>query len=224
MNRVPHVAECSPAITDAEVYPASEDTLLLARFVERVAPVGVAVEVGCGSGLVTLELAYRSEYIVGIDVSERAALATKFRVSKLPNVDVVVSDRLSALRERSADLVVSNPPYLPCDYCSEPLWCGGASGIEFSAKLALQAAAALKDGGGLVILASSLANAENLVKLIEDVLGEVAVEERVGVGLFETLYIIRARKTPVRGDAVPEKVLRGERERVEQSIRPPGLQ
>jgi len=218
------VAECTPAITDAEIYQVSEDTLFLAHFVRRTAPVRVAVEVGCGSGLITLELASRSEYTIGLDVSEQAALAAKSRIGRLPNADVVISDMLSALRERSADLVVSNPPYLPCDYCSEPLWCGGSSGVEFSARLALQAAAALKDNGSLVLLASSLADVENLVKFVNEVLGEVTVEEKFRVGLFETLYILHARKTPVRSDAVPEKVLRGEGEGVEQGVRSPGLQ
>jgi release factor glutamine methyltransferase len=217
------VSECSPAISEAGVYPVSEDTLLLARFVERAGRVGVAVEVGCGSGLATLELARRSEYTVGVDISEQAALAAKSRVERLPNADVVVSDRLSALRERSADLVVSNPPYLPCDYCSEPLWCGGTSGVEFSAKLALQAAEVLKENGSFVVLASSLADVESLVELMREVLGEVAVEEEYRIGLFETLYILRARKIPLHSDDIPEKVLRGKGEGAEQDVRPPSL-
>lgn len=218
------MAECTTAISEAGIYPASEDTLLLAWFVGRIAPARVAVEVGCGSGLVTAELANRSEYVVGIDISERAVLATKSRTAALPNVDVVVSDKLAAVRSSSVDLVVSNPPYLPCDYCDEPLWCGGTTGVEFSEELVAQASETLRTDGSLVILTSSLSDVGRLIECMRKTLGEVVVEEEHRIGLFETLYILRARKTLPRGDAVPEKVLRGKGEGAEQGLRPPRVQ
>uniref|UniRef100_A0A7J3X795 Methyltransferase domain-containing protein n=1 Tax=Thermofilum pendens TaxID=2269 RepID=A0A7J3X795_THEPE len=218
------MTECAPAISEVGVYPISEDTLLLARFVERAAPVRVAVEVGCGSGLVTSELARRSEYTLGIDISEQAALTAKSRTVALPNVDVVISDKLSAIRSGSVDLVVSNPPYLPCDYCSEPLWCGGATGVEFSEELVAQASEILRKEGSLVILASSLSSIEKLLKCAERSLGKVVIEEEYRIGLFETLFIFHAQKTLPRDDAIPEEVLRSEGEGGEQGLRPPCIQ
>ncbi|HKH89091.1 MAG TPA: class I SAM-dependent methyltransferase [Acidimicrobiales bacterium] len=89
----------------------------LVKVVERVlteadpAPDAFAVDLGCGSGQVTLALAKRCKTVLGVDVSERmiALLLQNAEREGVSNVEgrAVPIERLG-LPENSVDLVVSN--------------------------------------------------------------------------------------------------------------------
>lgn len=75
-----------------------------------------ALDLGCGAGALTLLLASQRAYTVGVDVSERcirAALLNADRNNLHARVDFVVCPTANCLREKSFDLCVANPPYLP---------------------------------------------------------------------------------------------------------------
>jgi len=165
-------------------------------YVERMPSARVAADVGCGSGLTTLSLSSRCEYSLAIDLSCEAASTAKQLLAGRALADVIVADRLLPIRDRSLDSVISNPPYLPCDYCGEPLWCGGERGIEFAASLAEQASLKLRRGGSLVLILSSLSDLQGFFEHATSLGYEVDIAGEKPLGLFERLYILRCTLKP----------------------------
>ncbi|MCG2884469.1 MAG: methyltransferase [Sulfolobaceae archaeon] len=116
-----------------EVYEPSDDSALLLDIVEAVKG-EKALEVGSGSGIISVKLAKLGAEVVSVDINPWASLATKL-TGRLNGVDVNVvnCDLSSCFRDQEFDLSVFNPPYLPfqeirswIDYA----WSGGKSGIE----------------------------------------------------------------------------------------------
>jgi release factor glutamine methyltransferase len=94
--------------------PRPETELLVELALERVQH-GRAVDVGTGTGCIALSLAAEGRVgeVVAIDRSADAlALAAENRRRSGLRVSLVRGDLASALGPGSADLVVSNPPYL----------------------------------------------------------------------------------------------------------------
>lgn len=183
-------------LEDTGLYEPAEDTFFLASYVEHMPSMRVAADVGCGSGLTTLSLSSRCEYSLAIDVNYEAASAARQLLAERASADVIVADRLLPIRDRSLDGIISNPPYLPCDYCSEPLWCGGERGVEFAASLAEQASFKLKRGGTLIVLLSSLSDVQSFLDRARDLGYEVTIAGEKHLGLFERLYIVRCTLNP----------------------------
>lgn len=78
----------------------------------------LAIDVGTGSGCIACALACERPdlRVIALEVSPRAAALARDNVGGLglgERVTVEVSDLFSALRTERADLIVSNPPYLP---------------------------------------------------------------------------------------------------------------
>ena len=93
-----------------EVYTPEEDTFLLlnsalaeAKSEDRV------LEVGCGSGVISRELALMVESQLATDINPHAVRATKAK-----GIDTVRADLFQGIRGKF-DLILFNPPYLPTD-------------------------------------------------------------------------------------------------------------
>ncbi|MEM4298473.1 MAG: hypothetical protein QW815_08920, partial [Nitrososphaerota archaeon] len=80
-------------------------------------------------------------------------------------VHVIVGDKLKALRpSRKIGLIASNPPYLPSEDTSDITTEGGQTGVEFAISLIDESEELLRMGAKLVIIASTLGNAEAIAK------------------------------------------------------------
>ena len=122
------------------------------------------VDVGTGSGAlaVTLQLETGAA-VLATDISPAAAAVACANAKRLgAQVAVMVCDLLSAVRDCSVDLIVSNPPYVPAahreglqrevrDWEPEVALFAGASGFEIYDRLAADAARVLRPGGWLVV-------------------------------------------------------------------------
>lgn len=178
-----------------EVYPPSEDTFFLEDIIKKEKKYSRVAEVGCGSGYITLKLAEKNDYVVATDISFEAASETLTLLkAKGYNAkgDVVCTDGLKPFRPRAFETVYSNPPYLPCPYQEEPLWCGGEKGIEFTLEMAHQSLGVLRDKGRLIFVASDTADVGSLLKRLEKMFAEVKVLRKKKVSLFENLLIVEA--------------------------------
>jgi len=94
----------------------------------RISNIQSLCEVGSGSGYVTTELLKRFSnlYAIAIDAFSSATTITKLNAKKhmvFDRIDVVQCISGHCIREKSFDLVFSNPPYLPCPTILSPELC-----------------------------------------------------------------------------------------------------
>ena len=123
-----------------------------------------AVDVGCGSGAiaVTLRLETGAE-VYGTDISAAALHVARDNAQRLgARVVFVQCDLLDGIANKSMDLIVSNPPYVPLgdraglqrevrDHEPEAALFAGPTGFEIYQRLVGDAPRVLRRGGWLVV-------------------------------------------------------------------------
>ena len=109
-------------LTDAVLVPRPETETLVEWALALLPPPGgrrpLAIDVGTGSGCIACALAAeRGDLdVVAVDVSPAAAAVAHDNARALglaARVSAIAADLLDGIRDLRADLVVSNPPYLP---------------------------------------------------------------------------------------------------------------
>lgn len=86
------------------------------------------LEVGCGSGLISIFAAKQGAMVTGLDISPAAQKCTSENALKNNvTIKVLLSDMFSALPDSFFDIVMINPPYFKKDPQSfaEHAWCAG---------------------------------------------------------------------------------------------------
>lgn len=73
-----------------------------------------ALDVGCGGGFQTFQLATHCDAVVGLDINPRALELARFasRLNRVSNIDFRLSNFFSAVEGEKFDLIVSNPPFV----------------------------------------------------------------------------------------------------------------
>lgn len=150
-----------------EVYPPSDDSILLilsldVREGERV------LEIGCGSGVVSMHCAVNGCEVTAVDVNPYAVDLTERNLERNGlSATVLLSDLYSNVSGRY-DTIVFNLPYLPTD--DEGLlakaWSGGPDGMGPLPQLLDLAPDHLLDGGRVVVVTSSLMDAVALERTL----------------------------------------------------------
>ena len=157
---------------------------------------GVAVDVGTGSGAIALALACEGRYdrVVGVDLSLDALDVARRNVelhaasARCP-IELMHGSLLAPLAGQRVRVVVSNPPYIALPEAAslpasvrdwEPAVAlySGTDGMQATARLVRQAAAAL-DPGGLLALEVDARRAS----LVAELVGREARFREVGVRL-----------------------------------------
>jgi len=128
------------------------------------------VELGTGSGCISLSIAYYKKnvfvYSVDIDKKANAVAEENSKRLKLPGrVKILEGDLFQGIKnmglKNSVDIIVSNPPYIPEDEIFglqdeikkyEPLWAldGGEDGLDYYRRIIPQSKEYLKNRGILV--------------------------------------------------------------------------
>jgi len=176
---------------DPDVYPPSEDSQLLieslkVRDGERI------LEIGCGSGVVSIHCARNGCLVTSGDVNPRAVeLTRKNAADNGVDINVVETDVYSDISGRF-DTILFNLPYLPVD--EEGLlaksWSGGPDGLGPLPELLEGAPEHLLEGGRVVVVISSLMDTQALWDLLDgyDVtnIGELKL-------FFEKLAVLEIR-------------------------------
>jgi release factor glutamine methyltransferase len=193
-------------LTDAVLVPRPETealvewalALLPARGGRRLR----AVDLGTGSGCIACALAAERPDldVVAIDVSPAAAAVAQENANALglaARIRVVAADLLDGVRDLGADLIVSNPPYLPTGLVPElppevrthePVVAldGGADGLALIRRIAAIAHRALRASGVLVVETAGGAQATAAAALLRTAdFAQVAVRaDLAGVDRF----------------------------------------
>lgn len=141
--------------------PRPETELLAERVIQAVGERDCAVlDMCCGSGCIALAVAKNTRAAVTAADFSDAALG--YARANLDGVcEVVKSDLFSALGDRKFDVIVCNPPYIASaviptlapEVRREPVEAldGGADGLDFYRRLAIEAPAHLQEGGLLLL-------------------------------------------------------------------------
>jgi len=155
-------------VTRDVLVPRPETELLVERVLALLpASAPAVVDVGTGSGNIACAIAAErpDARVVAVDLSLAAVFAARENVARLglaARVRVAAGDLLGCLRKASADLVVSNPPYLPRgalrglprEVRDHDPWLaidGGEDGLDVVRRLVRDAPRVLREHGALVM-------------------------------------------------------------------------
>jgi release factor glutamine methyltransferase len=141
------------------------ETELLVETILKLRPArGVIVDAGTGSGIIAITLALElARPVIATDLSFEACGIARCNAIKLgADVQFLETDLLKPFADRSVDIIVSNPPYVPLsdraslqpevrDWEPSLALYGGRDGTEIYARLIPEARRVLKPGGILAL-------------------------------------------------------------------------
>ena len=191
-------------VTPDVLIPRPETEHLVEAALTRIRSNDVVLDVGCGSGAIAITLALETGATVyGSDLSNAALAVADANGRKLgARVTWVASDLASAFAERSIDVLVSNPPYVP--RTDEPIlqrevrdWephlalFAGPTGVEVYERLIAQARHTIKPLGWLL-----LELGYNSLESVRQMLATGWSDIEVGADLAGLPRVIAARLLP----------------------------
>jgi release factor glutamine methyltransferase len=158
------------------VYAAQGDTFLLISALRRegVGPGTRVLDIGTGSGALAVAAARLGAAVTAVDVSRRA-LGTAWVNAALRGrlIDLRRGSLLDPVRGARFDLVVSNPPYVPCpaehlpDHGLARAWDAGPHGRVLLDRLCRDVPEVLAPGGVVLLVQSALCGVEATCAALE---------------------------------------------------------
>ena len=177
--------------SDPEVYPPSDDSILLIESLE-VREGEKVLEIGCGSGIVSMHCAKNGAHVVCGDINPRAVdLARRNAEANGVSIEVIPTDVYDSIEGRF-DTIVFNLPYLPVEEegLLEKSWSGGPDGLGPLPRLLEGAPGHLEKGGRIVVVVSSLMDGDALDRVLEP----YSVEKLGSLHMFfEELSVLEIR-------------------------------
>ena len=151
-------------VTRDVLIPRPETEHLVEAAMARIRPGDAVVDVGTGSGAIAVTLALETRArVFATDISTAALCVARSNAARLTaSVAFLACDLAASFGDRSVDVLVSNPPYVPAtdrpglqrevrDYEPPVALYGGPTGLEIYERLIADAARVLKLGGWLLV-------------------------------------------------------------------------
>lgn len=138
----------SPELVKHLVMSAGPSSVTLSNATPR-RRVRKALDMGCGGGVQSLQLAKHVDEVVGLDINERALSFGRFaaQLNGVANIDFRYSDFFSAVERQKFDLIVSNPPFVISPESTSQYRDGGLGGDRVTETVIRNAGAYLEEGG-----------------------------------------------------------------------------
>jgi len=171
----------------AETYVPAEDTFFLAEHIAKEKG-GLALEIGTGSGYLAGILQQNFDFVVATDIE---FYTLKHQGEQIQNK--ICCDGANALGNKF-DLIVSNLPYLPSEKIIDKTIDGGPEGLSVPLGIIESASTCVKPGGKMLLLTSSLANYQKLLKKAQHMGFSASIIAKKKL-FFEELVIIEAVKS-----------------------------
>ena len=175
------------------VYEPKEDSFLLVDALQAHMSKGDRIlEVGCGSGIVSMFAVDNASLVIATDLNPYAV-----RCAKLNGITAIVGDLFAGIRG-SFDLIVFNPPYLPTsegDYLGgwdDLMLDGGPDGRRTIKRFLDGIGEHLAPGGCILLLISSLTGIKEVCDLMRH---ECLYVEQVAESkfFFEKLIVLKGQ-------------------------------
>ena len=182
-----------------KVYEPAEDTFLLAENLD-IKRRDEVLEIGTGTGLITIIAAQNSRRVVATDINEHAIkCALKNTITnRTYNVELREGNLFEPVEGEKFDLILFNTPYLPTDE-NEKLddelnaaFDGGLEGRKTIDQFIEQVKDYLKEEGRVQLVQSSLSDNEKTISKLEE-LGfeaEITASEKC---FFEEIVVITGK-------------------------------
>ncbi len=177
---------------DEGVYSPSDDTFLLVELIDLKGDERV-LEIGCGSGFISLHCASKGCETTSVDISKKAVENTLCNAERNDlEIDAKVSDIFSEL-SGSWDVIIFNPPYLPKERDIEHdfRWDGGERGDETLLNFLSEADNYLEKEGIVYLIYSDRAPTDDIEKMIDEKYS--SVQKKSKTFAFETIYAVKLR-------------------------------
>lgn len=170
---------------DYDVYEPAEDSILLLKYAGKYRGKRI-MEMGCGSGVVSVECAVNNE-VTAVDIMDSAIRVTEKRAEMGGrNIKVIKSDLFSKV-EKKYDVIMFNPPYLPCE--GDITVCGGEGGIEVVRRFLTDAKEHLAENGEILLILSTKSDIDSITHEFEEDYTWHEVDEVAG--FYEKIILYR---------------------------------
>lgn len=179
------------------VYPVLEDTILMADSI-NIEEGDRVLEIGCGTGYVSISAALMGGKVVGVDINPDAVRLSRRNASLngIDDIDFHESDMFENV-DGLFDVIIFNPPYLPSEEFQsgayDACWDGGKDGRETSDRFIDALSGHLEKKGTVYLLQSTLCDPELSVKRLEAIGLDATIMGRKKL-FFEELVVIKAKK------------------------------
>lgn len=181
------------------VYEPSDDTFLLLGALEKENWTGAetVLEVGCGTGIVSVFLSKKAKEVFSLDINRRAVSCARrnAEANDAANMHVFSGDLFSGIGRKKFDVLVFNTPYLPEDKVTgkfgDSSWSGGKSGRKVIDRFLRGALKHIAPRGKIFLVESSLSDCGKTLDYFKEngIDAKIISEKKL---FFEKLVVIKA--------------------------------